>query len=733
MNSKKIVRFLTLITFMVAMLTGFAFTANAAGTGETVDQSSEVSDDSSRESSDDPVVSDDESDPAVPLSAEIDKQGEDVQTKKDFVVTVNAVGGTGEYKYTYMYMRNYGSLVSVAQNVDKNTYTYKFDTAGTYLIVVNVTDSDGAYTQVSEKVNVYDKLSDNGTKLNNTAVKIGGKIIAKSSFKGGVEPYTYRYSYKKENGAWVVASDFSKHDSYTYTFPKAAAYYTIRVTVKDARGNTLSKNINAAVTNPTGKSLSQSKSKISATNVALGGSIKTTAAVTGGTAPYKYYVSYRSGTGDWIKADEHYKYENTTVFNMPKKAGKYTVRIGVKDYTGKYIGKTFTVNVKTLSLNNTKTNITTAKIKQNVTLTAKTQYNYGKVQYRYSYHKSGKSWTYAGSYTSSSKHSFKFSAAGTYYVRVQAKDSAGKVISKQFKITVKQLNISGSKVSSSLLKAGSKTKLTAKTSYASGTAKYRYSYHKEGKSWTYSGGYTTASTHNFKFNGNGVYYVRVQVKDGTGKVLAKQFKINVYNKKTSTTRIYTTLQKSAGWKYASVSGIPKNTKVNVIKQSGNWYMVRYKKTVGYIYNRVFGGGLNYSVISKSTLPTIADDIIFTYGKSIPNLYNYVNSMSYSNASNGSLEDLCVYILKYRRGACYQRAALLYYLLDRAGFQTVRINDGIDKYTGGSPHNWCMVKTSSGWKHIDPTPVIGLGKMYLVNDARIAPYFSWNRNKYPKAP
>ncbi len=710
MKSRISGRIMILLSFMAVMFSVFTFTANAAEVGGTsTGQSSEVTDE--------------------PLSAEIDKQGEYVQTKKDFAVTVNAVGGTGEYKYTYMYMRNYGSLVSVARDVDKNTYTYKFDTAGTYLIVVNVTDSDGAYTQVSEKVNVYDKLSDNGTKLNNTAVKIGGKIIAKSSFKGGVEPYTYRYSYKKENGAWVVASDFSEHDSYTYAFPKAAAYYTIRVTVKDARGNTLSKNINAAVTNPTGKSLSQGKSKISATNVALGGSIKTTAAVTGGTAPYKYYVSYRSGTGDWIKADEHYKYENTTIFNMPKKAGKYTVRIGVKDYTGKYIGKTFTVNVKTLSLNNTKTNITTAKIKQNVTLTAKTQYNYGKVQYRYSYHKSGKSWTYAGSYTSSSKHSFKFSAAGTYYVRVQAKDSAGKVISKQFKITVKQLNISGSKVSSSLLKAGSKTKLTAKTSYASGTAKYRYSYHKEGKSWTYSGGYTTASTHNFKFNGNGVYYVRVQVKDGTGKILSKSFKISVYSSTSKYVRAKTLLQSSPNWKSKTVTNIPKNAGINVIKTSGHWFMVRYKNYSGYIYNLALGNYKNYSAITKSTIDDVADDIIFRQGKSMYSLYIYVQQLGYVHCANYSYEDNIVYIMKYRRGACYQRASLLNYLLNRIGYETVRVTDG---KTPRGPHNWVIVKTDEGWRHIDPTSVQEIGFSYLTTDARMAICLKWDRSKYPKA-
>ena len=112
------------------------------------------------------------------------------------------------------------------------------------------------------------------------------------------------------------------------------------------------------------------------------------------------------------------------------------------------------------------------------------------------------------------------------------------------------------------------------------------------------------------------------------------------------------------------------------------------------------------------------------------LFNYVYYTGYQSMRSDTLENLCVYILKYHRGACYHKAALLYYLCDRAGFEIVRVYDGIDRYTGGDPHNWCIIKTANGWRHIDATPIRGLEVMYLKTDAYVSRYFSWNRSKYP---
>lgn len=95
------------------------------------------------------------------------------------------------------------------------------------------------------------------------------------------------------------------------------------------------------------------------------------------------------------------------------------------------------------------------------------------------------------------------------------------------------------------------------------------------------------------------------------------------------------------------------------------------------------------------MPTVVDDILFDTGTSLKSMFNYAYSMRYRYVSNDSIENLCVYILKYGRGACYHHAALLYYMMDRAGYEAIIIRDGIDDYTGGGPHNWCYGK--GRWK------------------------------------
>lgn len=258
-------------------------------------------------------------------------------------------------------------------------------------------------------------------------------------------------------------------------------------------------------------------------------------------------------------------------------------------------------------------------------------------------------------------------------------------------------------------------------------------------------------------NGQGAYLVKYSsqnpsiatVKAGGGLVTGKKIgttivtattyngkKVNctvvVAAKKNVATVKGSVIKNKAAWSGSTLKSFSAGTKMNQISKSGNWIKVECNGTIGYVYNRAFNDKANYSTISESTLPAYVDDWFFNNGTSIQSIYNFSRSMGYRSMNEGSsIESMSVYILKYRNGACYQRAAILYYMLDRAGYE-VKYVKGIDDYTGGSPHRWCMIKTSSGWRHIDPTPVIGLPNFYLVKDSAIAPYFSWSRSEYPAA-
>lgn len=683
------------------------------------------------------VSSDDNETPIIPVNPLVVKAETDPDecfAGEPFVIKAQTSGASGSCSYSYSVTDSSGEIVN-STKTDEPSLELKLK-EGSYSVTVEVTDDfqSTASAFIQLKVKKRDPLADNGTKLSKASAAPGEKLTITAAFKGGKQPYTYQYSYYNKFSGSNGHTDFLSKNTYTYTMPKSAGYYRFTVTAKDALGQTKAVSMDAAVVQNTGKALSLNGSKVDKTTVSPGGSVTTTAAVSGGTAPYKYHISYMGADGKWVYTDADYIYGITRKFSLPKKSGKYVVRIAVKDYAGKYAEKRFNVEIPAFSVNNSQISATSVDINKQITLTAKIQNNAGSVKYHYSYHYEGKTWTYTGGYVSSNTQNFKFSTPGTVYVRVGAKDSIGTYKEKQFKVVVKSpkpMDVSATSVSNNIVAAGTTFRINSKVSNTNGKVRYHYSYHPEGKTWIYLGDYTTAASKNFCFKWNNVYYVRVGIKDESGQYKEKQFKICVYSNTAKKTIASTTLQSGASWKSSSALTLKYGSYVNPVRTNGRWLLVRYGERTGYVYNLAFGGTRNYSAITTSTLPVVADDIIYSKGKSIYNLYHYVNSMGYVSIRNDSLENLCVHILKYRRGACYHRAALLYYLLDRAGFEVVRVNDGIDNYTGGDPHNWCIIKTAQGWRHIDPTPIIGVTPIYLEKDARVATLFSWNRSKYPK--
>ncbi len=229
------------------------------------------------------------------------------------------------------------------------------------------------------------------------------------------------------------------------------------------------------------------------------------------------------------------------------------------------------------------------------------------------------------------------------------------------------------------------------------------------------------------------------LKEGTATITATAYNgkkvsciVTVIDGVPITTVVGSVIKDKPLWAAKTVGNFNAGTVFRKISTEGNWIKIKYNDNIAYIYNRAVNNKANYSTISETTLGAYVDDWFFLNGTSIDRIYYYARGMSYMSMAEGSsIESMCVYILRYRTGACYQRAAILYYMLNRAGYE-VKYVKGVDYYTGGSPHRWCMINTASGWRHIDPTPVIGLPSFYLVTDYAISPYFGWDRTIYPKA-
>ncbi len=209
--------------------------------------------------------------------------------------------------------------------------------------------------------------------------------------------------------------------------------------------------------------------------------------------------------------------------------------------------------------------------------------------------------------------------------------------------------------------------------------------------------------------------------------------------KTQTTTAAVGLRTDASWKASNIEILSKGTKVVTFGTSsdGRWIKAQHGHNYGWIYNKALGAGKNYSTINLNTLPAVADDLIFDLNLNQRAIYNYVYDISYRNSGSDTTENLCVEAFKYGRGSCYHHAAMIDYLYNRCGWETITVY-GIDDYTGGSDHAWCMTKTTAGWRHVDAQAIISYAgaldnsKQYFVTDNVIDDYFTWNRSAYPAA-
>ena len=190
----------------------------------------------------------------------------------------------------------------------------------------------------------------------------------------------------------------------------------------------------------------------------------------------------------------------------------------------------------------------------------------------------------------------------------------------------------------------------------------------------------------------------------------------------------------ATWQSAAQKIIPKGTAVTVYGASADrrWLKVRYGEICGWLYNKSFGKVKNYSSVTRDSLPVVADDLLFDMNLSVKNIFNYVyNKIKYRLTADADTETLCVAALRDMRGACYHHAALIEYLYNRCGHEAVRLT-GDSRRSAGSKHAWCIVKTESGWRHVDATwfSTRTVEEQYFVTDSVQGKMFTWDYTKYP---
>ena len=173
------------------------------------------------------------------------------------------------------------------------------------------------------------------------------------------------------------------------------------------------------------------KTSVKSNKAHVGNTIRLTATATGGTGTLKYQFTYKyNGKTKVIKS---YSTKNTANFK-PKKAGKYTLTVNVKDASGKVVSKSVKSYKVKEKLGVKKMAITykSGKLKVKTTVQGAEK----NVKYKYVLKRNGKK-IKATSYKSSKTVTFKNVKKGKYSITVYVKDSTKKVAKKTISYKVK--------------------------------------------------------------------------------------------------------------------------------------------------------------------------------------------------------------------------------------------------------------------------------------------------------
>ncbi len=442
---------------------------------------------------------------------------------KTVKISGSAKGGTAPYTYAFFFKKGNAASYTKLRDYNKTTYyNFKPQSASKYTILVKVKDKTGKVVSKTLLLQVREKLT-NTSRLSSTSIIVGNKITITGSAKGGVSPYSYAFYYKKSTAEnYTLLRGYSKTNTCTFT-PKAVSAYRILVNVKDSRGVVVSKVLTLTLKNKL-----TNTSKLSASSVNLGGSVKITGSATGGTSPYRYAYYFKKGTATTYTRLKDYSTASVYTFK-PVSAAKYTLLVKAKDSRGSVAAKTLTLTVSKKLANTSK--ISASKITLGNTVKITGSASGGTAPYRYAfYFKKGtaKSYTKLKDYSTTNTYTFKPLSAAKYTILVKVKDKRGAVYNKLLTLTVTQPLTNKSTISSSSIKLGQQ--VTIKTATVGGTSPYQYQVLYKlstEKSYTKLCEYKTTTGVVFKPKAAGKYNVLVKVKDKKSAIDSKLFTLTV--------------------------------------------------------------------------------------------------------------------------------------------------------------------------------------------------------------
>ncbi|MBU5317834.1 starch-binding protein, partial [Clostridium bornimense] len=462
-------------------------------------------------------------------------------TMYEMVIPLNALGITKDYIENngigVMHLSTFGestigcnphdkSMLDVATEPyvteranDPSTSLEKADWDNITVPLARIGKAAGTTPPTQQNLSVYTFGADRcSPQVENTTLNLS------ASGQGGTAPYTYKFEI---NGKML--QDFSSKSTCKWT-PTEVGDYVMKVTIKDADGKTVTREVDYEI--ESSGDVSELKASLLASpsdSQTLGKSTTFTAKAIGGKAPYKYKFTI---DGNVVESDE-----NKCVWTASKE-GTYDIKVVITDADGNTANSTIN-NYKIekqivgkLSIDSFSVNPKSAKVGETIKLSANASGGNGTIQYKF-VAKKGNNETIIKDYSTTKTVTWTPSVAGEYELLVYAKDSEGNSDSATTSCTVEESSeevvITTDKASPQV--TGTAIKITAKAKNING-AKYMFSIFSYEDGWEIVQKYSTSNEYVWIPKKSGKYKIEVAVMDSNGNEIENRINYNIAAKIT---------------------------------------------------------------------------------------------------------------------------------------------------------------------------------------------------------
>ena len=417
------------------------------------------------------------SDPTISISPSYNPS----DSGEDITYDTSVSGGSGSYS-SYSYVLYDGTSTSDSELTSGTTssFSYTYDSTGSYLLVYSVTDSNGytASTSLTQTVNPDTSISISSSQ---NPTDSGKTVEFMSSVSGGTSPYNYTWAIDGNNY-------YTKDVNYTFS---ASGSYTIALTVRDSADYSVDTSLSQTINSDPVVSASSNVSSAD-----IGYPIAFSASPSGGTGPYTYSWALN---GNVVSTAQDFSYSFSN-------SGSYTLTVTVTDAVGETYSSSVTVTINPNPSVSISSSQNPTDRGNSVQFSSSVSGGTGTDTY---------SWTINGEVVStSSEFDYDFNSTGIYYVNVTVVDSDGHSGSYSLKETVNPDPSVSIRASHNPTDLGIEVNFTAVVTGGTNPDTY---------SWTINGDNYNTSSVDILFTSPGTYTVTLEITDANGNTASASY------------------------------------------------------------------------------------------------------------------------------------------------------------------------------------------------------------------